>query len=112
MLSENPSWDDRDATNSVAGLRDCDAGALARFRRDGLRWDLVALGGAVPVPTLLLLGEEDLGSALPAGQRAAVASALRRGSVAELEAGHNVHRDDFEGYVRVLGNWIGGPRAS
>jgi pimeloyl-ACP methyl ester carboxylesterase len=69
ILSENPSWAERDATNSVASLRDCDAGALARFRRDELRWDLVALAGAIPVPTLLLLGDEDLGSALLASER-------------------------------------------
>ncbi len=112
MLSENSSWAERDATNSVAGLRDCDAGALARFRRHGLRWDLVALAGAIPVPTLFLLGDEDLGSALPVSERASIANALRRGSVEELEAGHNVHRDDFEGYVRVLGDWLGGPRVS
>lgn len=31
MLSENPSWAERDATNSVAGLRKCDAGALANL---------------------------------------------------------------------------------
>jgi pimeloyl-ACP methyl ester carboxylesterase len=112
MLSENPSWAEEDATNSVAGLRNCDAGVLARFRRDGLRWDLVALACAIPVPTLLLLGDEALGSGLPAGERAAVASALRRSSIEELGAGHNVHRDDFEGYVRVLGGWLGRPRAS
>lgn len=112
MLSENPSWAEEDATNSVAGLRDCDAWALASFRRSGLRWDLVALAGAVPVPVLLLLGDEELGAALPAGERAAVAGALSRGSVEELEAGHNVHRDDFEGYLRVLGGWLGGPLIS
>ncbi len=112
MLSENPSWAEEDAANSVAGLRDCDARALARLRRIGLRWDLVALAGAIPVPTLLLLGEERLGSALPAGERAPVAGALRRGTVEELGAGHNVHRDDFAGYVYVLGEWLGGPRTS
>ena len=112
MLSENPSWAEEDATNSVLSLRECDSGALARFRRDGLRWDLAALAGAVPLPTLLLLGDEERGSALAAGERLVVANALRQGSIEELGAGHNVHRDDFEGYVRVLGGWLGGPRDS
>lgn len=112
MLSENPSWAEEDAANSVAGLRDCDAGALASFRRSGLRWDLAALADSLQVPALFVLGDEDRGSGLPGGERAAVASALRQGSIEELEAGHNVHRDDFEGYVRVLGDWLGGPRAS
>lgn len=109
ILSENPSWAERDTISSVASLRDCDAGALARFRRDELRGDLVALAGAIPVPMLLLLGDEDLGSALLASERAAaVANMLRQGSIEELEAGHNIHRDDFEGYVGVLGDWLGG----
>lgn len=111
LLSENPSWAEEDATNGVAGLRDCDGGALARFRREGLRWDLVALADSIVVPALLLLGYEGLGSALPAGERAAVASALREGSLEQLETGHNVHRDDFAGYVRLLGDWLGSPGA-
>lgn len=112
MLSGNRSWAEEDAANSVAGLRDCDAAALARFRRIGLRWDLVALASAIPVPTLLVLGEERLGSALPAGERAPVASALRQGALEELGTGHNVHRDDFEGYARALGGWLRGPQTS
>ncbi len=63
------------------------------------------------VPALLLLGDGGLGSALPAGERAAVASALHEGSLEQLETGHNVHRDDFAGYVRLLGDWLGSPGA-
>lgn len=32
--------------------------------------------------------------------------ALRQGTVETFDAGHGVHRDDFEGYVRLLGNWL------
>jgi hypothetical protein len=53
----------------VAGLRDCDAGALASFRREGLRWNLDALTSAVPVPALFVLGDANLGSAYSAGER-------------------------------------------
>jgi hypothetical protein len=32
-----------------------------------------------------------------------------RGPVEEFDTGHGVHRDDFEGYVRLLGGWLGKP---
>jgi pimeloyl-ACP methyl ester carboxylesterase len=108
-LAENPALAEEDARNSVAGLLDCDAGAVAGFLRDGLRYDLTELVGSAAVPTLLVLGGEESGSMLPAPERAAVAGSLRRGILEELDAGHGVHREDFEGYVRVLGGWLGGP---
>lgn len=29
----------------------------------------------------------------------------------EPEAGHSINRDSFEGYVGILGRWLGGPKA-
>jgi pimeloyl-ACP methyl ester carboxylesterase len=108
-LTENPALAEEDARNSVAGLLDCDANSVAGFLRDGLRYDLAEMVRSVTVPTLLVLGREESGSMLPAPERAVVAGSLRRGTVEEFDAGHGVHRDDFEGYVRLLGSWLGGP---
>jgi pimeloyl-ACP methyl ester carboxylesterase len=109
-LAENPSWDEEDAEYDVAGLLDCDPRALISLRR-ALRWDLTGLVGSLEIPALLVLGSEGRGSALPQPERSAVAGALRAGAVEVLDAGHNVHRDDFDGYVRVLGDWLEGPGA-
>ena len=108
-LFENPALAEQDARNSVAGLLDCEAAPVAAFLRDGLRYDLAEMVGSVSVPTLLVLDGEVGGSMLPASERAAVAGSLRQGTVEELDAGHGVHRDDFEGYVRLLGSWLRGP---
>ncbi len=110
-LAENPAWDEEDARNSVAGMLDCDAIPTAGLLRNGLGYDLAAMIGSVSVPTLLVLGSEERGSMLPQPERAAVARSLRLGTVEGLDAGHGVHRDDFEGYVRVLGSWLGAPGA-
>jgi pimeloyl-ACP methyl ester carboxylesterase len=110
-LAENPALTEEDARNSVAGMLDFDAVPTAAFLRNGLRYDLAAMTGSVSVPTLLVLGREERGSVLPDPERAAVAGSLRRGTVEELDAGHGVHRDDFEGYVRLLGGWLGAPGA-
>jgi hypothetical protein len=67
------------------------------------------LDEALEAPTLLVLGSEEHDSALVGTERAFVANALRRGTPEVFDAGHGVDRDDFEGYVRLLGDWLGGP---
>jgi pimeloyl-ACP methyl ester carboxylesterase len=108
-LEENPSWAEEDAANNVASLRDCDAGPVAEMMRNNLRYDLTALVGSIEIPTLLVLGSEVQGSALPEPERTAVENVLRRGTVEVLDAGHGVHREDFEGYVRLLEDWLREP---
>ncbi len=106
---ENPSWTEEDAANNVASLRDCDAGPIAEMMRNDLRYDLSALAGSVEIPTLLVLGSEARDSALPEPERTAVEDVLRRGRVEVFDTGHGVHREDFEGYVRLLGDWLREP---
>ena len=110
QLRENPSWDGEESAQSVAGMRECDTALVAELIRTGLRYDLVQLAGSLEIPTLLVLGSEERGSALPEPERTAVANALRKGTVRAFDAGHGIHRDDFEGYVRLLDDWLGGPR--
>lgn len=110
QLEENPSWSEGDATSNVASLRECDAEPVAALVR-GLRFDLPGLVALSGVPTLLILGSEARGSALPEPERTTVASALREGTVEAFDAGHGVHRDDFEGYVGLLERWLGRPGA-
>jgi pimeloyl-ACP methyl ester carboxylesterase len=106
---ENPSWTEEDAANNVASLRDCDAGPIADMMRNGLRYDLSALVGSVEIPALLVLGSEAQGSALPEPERTTVENVLHRGMVKVLDAGHGVHRENFEGYIRLLGDWLKAP---
>ncbi len=106
QLEENPSWTEEDAANNVASLRDCDGGPIAKMMRNDLRYELSALVGSVEIPTLLVLASEAQGSALPEPERTAAENALRRGTVEVFDTGHGVHREDFEGYVRLLGGWL------
>ena len=106
QLQENPSWSEGDAQANVESLRDCDARPVAAMIRNGLRFDLSSLVGAVGVPTLLILGSEARGSALPEPERTAVANSLRLGTMEVFDAGHGVHREEFAGYVRLLSNWL------
>ena len=110
LMEENPSWAREDCEMAVQSLRECDARRLAAMRR-GLHWNLTGLAGFLEVPALLVLGSDARGSGLPEPERSAVAGALRGGTVEVLETGHFVHRDDFEGYVRLLDGWLGEPGA-
>jgi pimeloyl-ACP methyl ester carboxylesterase len=111
QLEENPLWSEGDSVANVESLRDCDAEPVAAMIRDGLHYDLSTLIESIEVPTLLVLGSEARGSALPESERAAVTGALRQGTVATFDAGHGVHRDAFEGYVRCLINWLNSTKA-
>ena len=43
--------------------------------------------------------------------RGSLEEAVQRGTTKEFNAGHGVHKDDFEGYVRLLAGWLGEPGA-
>ncbi len=106
QLEENPSWTEEDAENNVVSLRYCNAGPVAEMIRNDLRYDLSALVGSVEVPTLLILASEAQGSALPEPERTAVENVLRHGTVEVFDTGHSVHRENFAGYIRLLGGWL------
>jgi hypothetical protein len=59
--------------------------------RYGLRYNLSALVGSI-ITTLLVLGSEVRGSALPEPERTAIEDALQSGRVETLDTGHGVHR--------------------
>ena len=106
QLEENPSWSEGDSLANVESLRDYDAEPVAAMVRNGLHYGLATLVGSVEVPALLVMGSETRGSTFPKPEGTTVADALHRGTVETSNAGHGVHRDDFEGYVRLLSNWL------
>ncbi len=108
QLEENPSWSEEDAENNVASLRECDAEPVAGMIRN-LRFNLPGLVGSLEIPTLLVLGDAEGGSALPEPERRTAVEALRQGTVETFDTGHGIHREDYEGYVRLLESWLGTP---
>ncbi len=106
QLAENPLWSEEDSAANAESLRECDARPVAAMVRNGLRYDLEELVGSVEVPALLILGSEARGSSLPEPERTSVASALSRGRTEVFDAGHGIHRDNYEGYVRLLEDWL------
>ena len=111
QMAEHPAWRQEDATNNVASLAECDAEPIGDLVRNGLRYDLVGLLGTIEVPVLLVLAGEERNSPLVGSERADAAQMLSNGVVKEFATGHEVHRDAFERYVVLLGDWLGGPHS-
>jgi pimeloyl-ACP methyl ester carboxylesterase len=106
LEAANPAWPPGEAERRVADLADCDGQAVAAALRSGIRFDLSALLAAVPLPVLLLLAEEGLGSLLLGLDRKAAVEALGNGTTRVLPAGHSIHREALDAWLAALDDWL------
>ncbi|HEX7146591.1 MAG TPA: alpha/beta fold hydrolase [Actinomycetota bacterium] len=104
----NPAWPPGEVERRVADLADCDAQAIAATVRPGVPFDLPALLAAAPLPVLLLLAEETLGSSLLGLDRKAAVEALPDGTTRVLPAGHSAHREALDAWLAALDAWLAG----
>ena len=74
--------------------------------RPGIPFDLPALLAAAPIPVLMLLGDEALGSVLLGLDRKAAVEALGDGTTRVLPAGHNLHREALDLFMAALDAWL------
>jgi pimeloyl-ACP methyl ester carboxylesterase len=103
----NPGWPPGEADRRVADLADCDGRAIAAALRPGVPFDLPAHLAAAPLPVLLLLAEEALGSSLLLGlDRKAAVEALPGGTTRVLPAGHSAHREALDAWLAALDTWL------
>jgi pimeloyl-ACP methyl ester carboxylesterase len=109
LEAANPNWPPGEAERRVADLADCDGPAIAAALRAGVAFDLPAmLASAAPVPTLMLLAEEALGSNLTGTDRKAAVEALGGGTTRVLPAGHSIHREALDLWLAALDTWLPG----
>jgi pimeloyl-ACP methyl ester carboxylesterase len=106
LEAANPAWPPGEAERRVADLADCDGQAIAAALRPGVRFDLPALLAAAPLPVLLLLAEEALGSTLLGLDRKAAVEALGDGTTRVLPAGHSIHREALDAWLAALDAWL------
>jgi pimeloyl-ACP methyl ester carboxylesterase len=106
LEAANPAWPPGEAERKVADLADCDGQAIAAVLRPGVRFDLPALLAAAPLPVLLLLAEETLGSNLLGLDRKAAVEALGDGTTRVLPAGHSIHREALNAWLTALDTWL------
>jgi pimeloyl-ACP methyl ester carboxylesterase len=109
LQAESPDSVPGEAERRVADLADCDAAGIAAALRRRVLYALPGLVRSARVPTLLLLGEEALGSALVGPDRVALVGALGalgQGTVEVLHAGHNLHREAFGDFLAAIDRWL------
>jgi pimeloyl-ACP methyl ester carboxylesterase len=107
LAVSNPAWDPEEVDRRLADLAACDGDGVAGALRRTTGFDIAGLADAVRVPTLLMVGLEDLGSALVGPDRSALVDALAgRAAFEVLDEGHNLHRDAFPRFMDVLDEWL------
>jgi pimeloyl-ACP methyl ester carboxylesterase len=106
LLAEGGGAPPGEVDRQVADLADCDAAGIAAALRRQVVYDLPGLVEWARVPTLLLIGEEALGSALVGPDRAALIGSLDRAAVEVLQAGHNLHREAFGAFMAAIERWL------
>jgi pimeloyl-ACP methyl ester carboxylesterase len=106
LLAESPASTPEEVERRVADMVDCDSSGIAAALRRQVSFDLPGLMRPVLVPTLLLVGEEALGSALVGPDRAALIEALDHGTVQVLQVGHNLHREAFYPFMATIDRWL------
>jgi pimeloyl-ACP methyl ester carboxylesterase len=108
LEAANPAWPPGEAERRVADVADCDGWAIADAVRPGVPFDLPGLLAAAPLPVLLLLAEEALGSSLLGLDRKAAVEALPNGATRVLPAGHSAHREALDAWLAALDTWLTG----
>ena len=106
LEAANPGWHPGESERRVADLADCDGLAIAAALRAGIPFDLPALLAAAPLPVLMLLATEALGSTLAGLDRKAAVEALSHGTIQVLPAGHSVHREALDAWLAALDAWL------
>lgn len=107
----------------VKAFAAADVAFLSKTAESLTEIDIVGLAEQCQVPTLVLVGrdkgealrvisQEEIGSysALSGEDRIRFSSALRRGTVVELDTGHDLHESMFDEFVARIGEWLSNDR--
>ncbi|HJP71245.1 MAG TPA: alpha/beta fold hydrolase [Candidatus Limnocylindria bacterium] len=105
-LAANPRWQPEDARQDVEGKQLADRdGLLASFRREtGAR--VPALVQLITVPTLYVLGDEQRSVYRGDARRRLAHELPPNARLAVADAGHTIHRDQFEWYMATVVDWL------
>jgi pimeloyl-ACP methyl ester carboxylesterase len=105
-MAANPTWLEEDARQDVEGKQLADReGLLASFRRaTGAR--VLDLAPLLEMPTLYLMAAEDRSVFVGDARRQLVEKLPPNARFIEIDAGHTVHRDQFDQYMAALADWL------
>ena len=107
VAAANPTWHPRDVELKVEALLQCGPEVSQRTMDDAAPWDVWPDILSLPVPTLLMGADPELGALVSAakGEEAVRTNALVK-YVLVAEAGHSIHRHDYEEYLRLVSGLV------
>jgi pimeloyl-ACP methyl ester carboxylesterase len=111
VVAANPRWDISDAEERAAAFQSADWDQMRQIMMDVPDWDVrgrfQVLAGRVP--TLLVLADPSY--LVPPEDAKRIEEVLGPGSVVvRPNTTHSVHRDDFDGFLKAMLDWLGADR--
>lgn len=107
IAAEHPDWHPRDVELKVEALLQCGVEGPTRTMEDASPWDVWPEVLALPVPTLLLAADPELGSLVSAemGAEATEENGLVDFVLVE-GAGHSMHRDSYDRFMALVRRFV------
>lgn len=105
-LAENPRWEQEDARQDVEGKQLADrTGLLASFRRHtGAR--VLDIAPRLKLPALYVLATEERSVLRGPSRRQLEETLPSNARITVADAGHTVHRDQFDWFVATVIEWL------
>ncbi len=105
-LAENPDWQPEDARQDVEGKTLADTENIVASFTAGVGTNVLPLAPRQTRPVLYLLGAVGRSVFPPEARQALLTTLPGPSEIRVIDAGHTIHRDRFEEYVRAVTDWI------
>ena len=103
VRAAHPRWDERDIAAKMAAMEHVEAATVVASTEDLSEWQVADRLRSLPLPTLLIAADPEVGGLLPPELAAALAAANPEvRAVTVPGAGHNIHRDTPEAFLTLL----------
>lgn len=107
IAAEHPNWHPKDVETKVQALLHCGVDGPRRTMEDASPWDVWSETLALPVPTLILAADPELGSLVSAAKGAEAVGSNPLIRFARLEdASHSMHRDSFDRFAAIIREYL------
>ncbi|WP_210507055.1 alpha/beta fold hydrolase [Naasia sp. SYSU D00057] len=106
----HPRWHERDVAAKMAAMEHVEAATVVASTDDLSEWQVADRLRSLPLPTLLIAADPELGGLLPPQLAESLAAVNPRVEAVTVPgSGHNIHRDDPEAFLRILDGFLQTP---
>jgi pimeloyl-ACP methyl ester carboxylesterase len=108
VSAEYPDWDRRDIELKLEALLACGPHIIERTMADASPWDIWPDILNLPVPTMIIAADADVGSLISAEKERELRATAKHLQFERIAgAGHSVHRDAFATFIDLVEGFVG-----